>query len=67
MLAHESYQEGERPEIEIRIECAWCGCPMGKRRGEWPSALPAVSHGMCPTCFEQEKKKREEAEADGRR
>lgn len=32
---------------EMRVQCAWCGCPMK----EGDPARP-VSHGICPACDE---------------
>jgi len=28
----------------VKIECAWCGKPLGEGEGE------GISHGICPDC-----------------
>jgi hypothetical protein len=35
------------------VECAWCEEHLSWQFMEepWPLALPATSHGICPTCF----------------
>ena len=36
------------------IACAWCAKPIRWQYLEEPLAVPATSHGICPTCFATE-------------